>query len=137
MKNQAMKERMEAHGNDLRAIFPNATEADPVKLCRKLFRLEKQAQRASLCLCNTNTLHWSEPNQFTSQPSTDEEIEKFFEDIFTKAHSILGDGPPIFVSRNPLGYALKIHSDHVKDRDLTIHRDMGGYGIIAPDLREG
>lgn len=133
MKNQAMKERMEAHGNDLRAIFPNATETDPVKLCRKLIRLENQAHRAATCLCNTGSLNWSEPNQFAKE-STEGEVDKFFADILHKVNLVLGDGPPIFVNRDPRGYALKIHDNYVRSHNLTIHRDWGGYGIIAPDL---
>ena len=39
-----------------------------------------------------------------------------------------------FVNNDPRGYALKLKSEFVIDK--KIHRDMGGYGIIAPDFRE-
>jgi hypothetical protein len=42
----------------------------------------------------------------------------------------------IFANGDPRGYALKIRSEYVKNNNLDIHRDWGGYGIIAPDLRE-
>lgn len=30
------------HGRKLLAIFPNSVEKDPVKLCKKLFRIENR-----------------------------------------------------------------------------------------------
>ena len=41
----------------------------------------------------------------------------------------------VFVNGDARGYALKLKSEFIKDK--TIHRDWGGYGIIAPDFREG
>ena len=40
-----------------------------------------------------------------------------------------------FINNDARGYALKLKSEFIKDK--TIHRDWGGYGIIAPDFREG
>lgn len=40
------------HGEQLLTIFPYATERDPVKLCKKLRRLEGEGQRLALRLCN-------------------------------------------------------------------------------------
>ena len=51
---------------------------------------------------------------------------------------------PVFVNLDPRGYSLKIDDEwmsEAKGRDefydtaaRSLHRDMGGYGIIAPDL---
>jgi hypothetical protein len=32
---------------------------------------------------------------------------------------------------------LKIDSDWVHDKGVSIYTDMGGYGILAPNFREG
>jgi hypothetical protein len=42
----------------------------------------------------------------------------------------------IFLNTDPRGYALKIPDDIVKENAWTIHKDWGGFGIIAPDLNE-
>lgn len=36
---------------------------------------------------------------------------------------------------DPRGYYLKISDEYVKQHDLTIYRDWGGYGIICPDFK--
>ena len=43
----------------------------------------------------------------------------------------------VFINGDPRGYALKI-DDKYQDRlhKVGIHRDWGGYGIIAPDFSE-
>ena len=46
------QEQIAAHGRNLLAIFPNATERDPVKLCKKLQQLEAKAAAVALRLCN-------------------------------------------------------------------------------------
>lgn len=51
-KRERMYQRIRKHGQDLLRIFPNATEQDPVKLCKKLRRLESEAYAISLQSCN-------------------------------------------------------------------------------------
>lgn len=43
-------------------------------------------------------------------------------------------GVKVFLNGDARGYALKIHDSYVKEHNLKIHTDWGGYGIIAPDL---
>lgn len=43
---------IEQHGRNLLAIFPDASERDPVKLCKKLRRLEAKAHALALRCCN-------------------------------------------------------------------------------------
>ncbi len=45
-------EAIEAHGKNLLAIFQNATERDPVALCKRLRRLEAKASRITTDYCN-------------------------------------------------------------------------------------
>jgi hypothetical protein len=41
---------------------------------------------------------------------------------------------PIFLNGDARGYALKIQDDYVRDNNLDIHKDWGGYGILAPEF---
>jgi hypothetical protein len=44
---------------------------------------------------------------------------------------------PVIINRDPRGYALKIGDDWMSAHHTSrLHRDMGGYGILAPDLTE-
>jgi len=47
-----MYEAIEKHGRQLLAIFPNATDRDPVSLCKRLRRLEAKGAALGLRLCN-------------------------------------------------------------------------------------
>jgi hypothetical protein len=85
-KHDAIMARIERHGRQLLAIFPNAEIIDPVLLCKRLRSIEASASRMAEAYCN-------------------------------------GD---------PRGYALKIDLQVGEE----LHRDWGGYGIIAPDLSE-
>lgn len=160
-----MMSRIEKHGRQLLAIFPNATEQDPVKLCKKLRRLEAEAAKIGLRMCNG------------PEYGSEEEIEAAKAAVLSKVRRLLveyqpktgakcscqrgvqrdncpaceGTGmvidfrairarkatPPIFVNCDPRGYALKIPNEYVRGHELDIHKDWGGYGIIAPDLTEG
>ena len=56
----------------------------------------------------------------------------------SKAHQLATDfcnGDINQIEWDEKGYALKIDDKYIRDK--TIHRDWGGYGIIAPDFREG
>src|SRR5690554_4744499 len=111
------------HGQSLLAIFPNATEQDPVKLCKKLRRIEGKASRVSEALCNGLIQM--------------EEFETEHVNHLCQLQKLLGVGPefPLFINSDPRGYALKIDDEYVRANNLKIERDWGGYGILAPDLR--
>lgn len=133
-RKEAMNQRIKEHGENLNAIFNTGIE--PIALCKKLFRLENKAHNAITCLCNTNTLNLLELNKFTGydvKQATEEEIDAFFDKIKASLFKILGPKASlIHINFDPRGYALKIHSNLVKD--TNIHKDFGGYGIIAPDF---
>jgi len=40
----------------------------------------------------------------------------------------------VFINGDPRGYALKINDKYVRENQLRIYSDMGGYGIIAPEF---
>ena len=116
-----LMEAMYRHGNRVLAIYPECREKDPVKLCSKLKRIEDAAFGASLDLCNT-------PNSETRSKAT---IKR----CLVEATELLGAGPPVCINTDPRGCALKIDAEYA--RDLAIHRDMGGDGILSPDLTPG
>lgn len=127
-KKAAMHERMRRHGENLLRIFPNATERDPVKLCKKLRRIEAEAHAFALRLCNG--------------PEFDEgEADEIGDEIHDRAKRLLFGEPGfsavrVMLNRDPRGYALKIPDADMAKFSLVLHRDWGGYGIIAPDLTE-
>lgn len=119
--------KIEAHGRDLLAIFPDATERDPIKLCKRLRRIETAAHRTAEMLCN-GELDW-----------TDEQMEADDRKILKRLDALLNyrkAGVPIIVNGDPRGYTLKIRDSYVSAHELKIHRDWGGHGILAPEINE-
>lgn len=171
-----LTDRIAEHGRKLLAIFPNATERDPVKLCKKLRRIEAKGAAFALRLCNGPEF------------PTPEAADQVGDSILAETNALLGnvheyqpktgakcgckrgvqrdncptcEGTgqvinfqairnrpklvPVFLNRDPRGYALKIDDQWIRDRATRIstngetyplHTDWGGYGIIAPDLSE-
>ena len=95
---------------------------DSIKLCKMLFRLENKAHQLATDFCNgdIDQLEW------------DTKANK----ILTKVESILKDKKNLLLNGDARGYALKIDDKYIRKNNLTIYRDWGGYGIIAPDFRE-
>ena len=115
------------HGENLLKVFPLATVKDPVKLCRKLRRLESRGAALGLRMCNG-----------PEYPEGEE--DKITENILAKVDTLLNfkaSGVPVFVNRDPRGYALKIDDKWLQEHKPALYSDWGGYGIIAPDLTEG
>lgn len=126
------------HGQTLLDVFPNAVERDPVALCKKLRRIETALAGVSVLYCNG--------------VARAEEMDCASNLALMRVEKLLGiqngetDRFGLFVNRDPRGYALKIDSDsqwfrdwqlqRVADRKPCLHTDMGGYGILAPDLKE-
>lgn len=116
-------EAVKRHGEQLLAIFPQATERDSVALCKKLRRVETAAHKWALECCN-----WRDPSE--------EEQEANESKIFARLKRILGTTEGIIYNKDPRGYALKIDDTVMRAQGYILHRDWGGYGIIAPDLTE-
>jgi len=129
---ESMYERIEKHGNDLNRIFD--TGLDNVTLCNKLRRLEAQGERIA--------------TDYRNGDITEVDFDSLEKQLMDKVYYVLNNGNfgedrphkrgvPVFLNGDPRGYALKINDDYVRlleKQGKTIHRDMGGYGIIAPDL---
>ena len=124
-KQERMLKRIEKHGENLSIIFPERTVHDPIDLCKKLRRLEAKASRVALDLCNGDM----------DQATADEAFLKLEHAV----NAVLGfarSDVPVFINRDPRGYALKIESEWVHDNAPRLHHDWGGYGILAPDFSE-
>jgi hypothetical protein len=119
-----MYAQIEKHGMDLLRIYPNSTIKDPVKLCKTLRTLEVRAHRFATDYCNG-----------VSFADTDEKIDATIKEYKDQTRTILGTtGPDVFINLDARGYALKIDDAIVRSQALDIHRDWGGYGIIAPEF---
>ena len=131
-KRNKMMKRIESHGNTLLVIFPDATEQDPVKLSKMLRRLEVKARREAEAYCNGRI--------------TCDQWELTLNDILAKLNSVLRPtgAEGVFINADARGYALKLDSEFTHGfngarwelGEPCIHRDLGGCGILAPDLSE-
>ncbi|HPZ83877.1 MAG TPA: hypothetical protein PL064_10600 [Thermogutta sp.] len=111
------------HGKKLLAIFPDATEQDPVLLSRKLRKLEVRAGKLAEAYCNGDI------------DGTEWEAESV--KLRAAVVKILGCGEtfPVFVNADARGYALKIAREAMSSHKWDLAKDWGGYGLLAPDLR--
>ena len=112
------------HGEQLLKLFKHATERDPVRLCSKLRKLEREGAALGLRLCNGPEF------------SDEAEPDRISGEILDKVDTLLSfrrSQVQVIVNRDPRGYALKIRSEWMsKHPNSKLHRDFGGYGIIAP-----
>lgn len=114
-----MNQRIKKHGDNLKAIFN--LNVNSVKLSKQLFRLENKAHKLATDYCNG----------LINGDSAEIESQK----ILSKVSKILNTNTfNMFFNFDARGYALKFFEDFSKDK--PIHKDLGGYGIIAPDFRE-
>ena len=117
-KPESMIQDLKEHGHRINAIF--GTDHDPIELCKKLRRLENKQNRANENYCNLADYgeQWEAETEKTKKALI----------------KLLGDSIPVYINGDPRGYALKIEDKIVRDNNLRIHTDMGGYGILAPDF---
>ncbi len=83
-----------------------------------LIRWEKRISRANECQCEI-------PN--FNRENEDERCRKALAKFFVHKDKFLSE---FFINRDPRGYALKLD---VPGERLEMHRDFGGYYILAPD----
>lgn len=133
-------EAITRHGETLLRAFPNATEKNPVALCKKLRRIENAVAKP--------ILDYTNGDNGVTQDMLDHECQM----AQIRCGNLLGLDKhgialvKLFVNRDPRGYALKLDNDdgtgwfsdwqqaQLKAGKPSLHTDMGGYGIIAPDL---
>lgn len=127
-------EAVKRHGESLLLAFPNATEKNPVALCKKLRRIETAVAKPILDYCNGEN------------GVTIEQVDAACQKALTRLEALF---PQIsrglkkaFINRDPRGYALKLDDQWTQtwnhrcyaNNTPRIYTDMGGYGILAPDL---
>ncbi len=120
-KKEQMYQEIEKHGENLNRIFK--TSKDNIALCKSLRRLEAKAHKLATDYCN-------------GENGVDSDSWEGLKDkILLKINKLLKNKDiPIFINGDARGYALKIDDGYIRDNNIRIHRDMGGYGILAPDL---
>jgi len=109
-KEQIQKQR-EAHHKALERL----TGKPGLQVWRKLRRLEAEASKITVALCNGEV--------------TQEAVETALDAIKAKVEAVIGG--PIYLNRDPRGYALKLPEGAP---DYGLHRDFGGYQILAPEI---
>ena len=130
-KTERMYQRITEHGENLKRLFPKCNQRDGVKLCKALRRLEVKAHQAAADWCNGTT----RPDGM--------EPEEMGEAYARKAAALLGpcaiEGVRVVFNGDARGYALKLEKkgDDALPPEVRIYKDWGGYGILAPDFREG
>jgi len=136
-----MYQDIQKHGENLKIVFALPADTDPVKLCKKLFSIEKKLNRVMCNLCNTNNVQGIEPHYETRNgervwvqlETSEDDQEKLFQSFKTHVIKLLGNrGKTVFFNHDPRGYSMKINE--VTAKEYNIYTDMGGYGIIAPDF---
>ena len=122
-KQDKMYQRIEKHGKTLCRVFGFNENDDPVKLCKRLFSLENKAPKATTDYCNgiIETEQWASVS----------------DELYSKLEKIIGkcNIHKVFINTDARGYALKF-TEEISDLYPELHKDWGGYGIIAPDFRE-
>ena len=115
-----MYQAIDQHGQRLNDIFN--TSLDNIALCKKLFRLENKTWKLACSYCNGEI--------------ESEEWEKQTDKILSNVAKILGtDENNIYINGDPRGYALKFDINFTNKNINKMYRDLGGYGIVAPDFR--
>lgn len=122
------------HGQSLLAAFPNATERDPVTLCKKLRRIETATHRIMTDYCNGDC---DMEAADSASDSARLKISKLLD---------IGVATIVFINRDPRGYCLKLEDEWTNQYnqnrireykpELCLYRDLGNYGILAPDLNQ-
>jgi len=120
-----MYARIKKHGEDIKKIFSLPADTDPIKLCKKLRQYEIKAQRVQ-------DIHAAGKYEEAAR----EEALLLVGLVILTLKQTSGNEFGIFLNMDQRGYALKIPDEIVKEKNLTIHKDLGGFGIIAPDLNE-
>ncbi len=121
-KHERTINRIIQHGNNLKIIF-NLQE-DSLIICKKLRRLEIKGYKIAEDYCN-------------GYIDSIEKWEKLKNEVLKKVDKILNfrqQKIPVFFNGDPRGYCLKIEDNFIRDNNINIYKDFGGYGVIAPDL---
>lgn len=121
-KRDRMREQILLHGLKLNRVF-NLDRIDPMTLCKQVHRLEAKAHRMAEDYCNG----------IIAEEFVDRQEGRIMKAL-DKLLNYKAQGIPVIFNGDPRGYALKIDDAWMKANDCDIHRDWGGYGILAPEF---
>ena len=122
---KTMMEKIEKHGSLLIKLFGGPDSLQPVALCKVLRRIETNISRKALDYCNG------------IYNGTFEQLTDNGDKYRTQIAKLLPGLPAraIHINYDPRGYALKIDDAFMRSEEIFgLHRDFGGYGILAPDF---
>ena len=126
---QRQAERILQHGLDLkRAFFADPYDGiGPVALCKQLHRLEVKATRVTEAYCNGAA-------SMADVDRMEKSVMASLERLFGKERVVEAG---MFINTDPRGYALKVSEEWTRAYTANggrLHRDWGGYGILAPEF---
>jgi hypothetical protein len=123
-KKQKMRDDILKHGLQLERQFGNGSSGGPVSLCKALHRIETRTHHKAEDMCN-GTIEMP-----------DAVFNKWYDRIVKRVSELLPGLPKeaIKINTDPRGYALKIEDSYIRENNIDLHRDWGGYGILAPDF---
>jgi hypothetical protein len=115
---QAVARRRVAHHSALETLRAPGCQLTGLQIWRKLRLVENRVNHAALDYCNGEI--------------DSDQWETVAQDAGRAVKRIFGWVPDgFFVNGDPRGYALKLDNEKIVLPE-KIHRDMGGYGILAP-----
>ena len=102
---------------------------DGKKLSLKLWKLEQEAHKAATDYCNGDRFNGPIEDEWGDYST---EIEGRVNALFN--YKLAG----LNVNGDARGYALKIDDEEMRTnplyKDIGIHQDWGGYGILSPEI---
>jgi hypothetical protein len=117
MNTTTKRQRLTRHLDNLTVIFGRRPRW--ATLCW----LERRAHRLAERQCNEPL-----PEGFV------ERLESQILSTLDDATNYRARGIKVFLNGDSRGYAIKIEDEQVRDENMRIERDWGGYGIIAPEF---
>ena len=118
-----MYRQIENHGRKIINIFNLAADIGPVDICKKLRRIENKAANISLDHCNG-----------VIDTDQRDRADKLIVKRLDKILNFTAQDIPVFINGDPRGYTLKIDDQYIRENNIEIMTDWGGYGILAPDF---
>ena len=137
--NKSQEKQILKHADNLAVIFPNAKKQG-IDLCKALLRIENKLHSWQTAQCNGDlggilSLKTLDECELDSEPweAMERAILALEAKQLVKVNKLLGNTlVPVVINGDCRGYTLKIKSEYIKENNLPIYTDMGGYGIIAP-----
>lgn len=124
-----IENQVRQHGENLIAIFGLRPDTDPVRLCKELRRKEGRGSRSATDYCNGD-LTMAQYGKAAKALRT--EVIAFL--VKNGADGNSTAIREIYINGDPRGYCLKLNSEYTATLSTPIHRDWGGYGILAPEF---